>query len=329
MSRYKILSCLGVTLLSLASLVLTSVSLAQAEEAVETHFVETSVLRIAYEVQGPEDGQSVILLHGFPDDVRAWDAVVSGLTEQGFRTYVPYLRGYGKTQFLDDATLRSGQNGALVQDVIDFADALGLETFVLVGHDWGAQASQGVAALMPDRVRHLISFAPYSLTWSDYQEGPPNYDQIRALWYQNVLNQEIGEGLLYRDRLGFTRYLWETWSPSWAFSDETFKTTALSFDNPDFVPVVLHAYRASYGAAQNDPRYAAIEAQLAQRPSITVPTTILLGQNDGINIFDASMLEQQSDFTGPYTASVHEGVGHFIHRERPDIVIQAVLDAAS
>ena len=95
------------------------------------------------------------------------------------------------------------------------------------------------------------------------------------------------------------------------------------------MPVVLHAYRASYGAAQNDPRYAAIEAQLAQRPSITVPTTILLGQNDGINIFDASMLEQQSDFTGLYTASVHEGVGHFIHRERPDIVIQAVLDAAS
>ncbi|MBC8099237.1 MAG: alpha/beta hydrolase [Armatimonadetes bacterium] len=315
------------------SMMLVSITLAylvaQPATRPETRFVQTSVLNIAYETQGPADGEPVILLHGFPDDIRAWDAVVAGITAEGFRTYTPYLRGYGATQFLDDATLRSGQNGALMQDIIEFADALGLAQFVLVGHDWGAQAAQGIAALYPDRVKHLISFAPYSLTWSDYQAGPPNYEQIRALWYQNVLNQDIGEGLLYGDRRGFTRYLWATWSPSWAFSDDTFEVTAAAFDNPDFIPVVLHAYRSGYGAAQNDPRYDAIEAQLAQRPAITVPTTVLLGGDDGINIFDASMLAQQADFTGEYSASVHDDVGHFIHRERPEVVIQAILATRS
>ncbi len=101
----------------------------------------------------------------------------------------------------------------------------------------------------------------------------------------------MGEGILYGDVRGFTRYLWETWSPSWQFSNATFEATALSFDNPDFVPVVLQAYRASYGTALNDPRYDAIEAQFLERPIINVPTTILLGAEDGINIFDPSMLE--------------------------------------
>lgn len=297
---------------------------AQDKTPIETFYVQTSVLKIAYEVQGPEDGTPIILLHGFPDDVRAWDGVIEGIIASGFRTYVPYLRGYGLTEFLDATTPRVGQNGALVQDVIEFADALGLSTFILVGHDWGAQAAQGVAALYQERVIHLVSFSPYSLTWDDYQQGF-NYRQIEALWYQNVLNQPIGEGILYADAQGFARYLWQTWSPSWEFSDETFETTARSFMNPDFVPVVLQAYRGSYGLASNDLRYDEIESQLAQRPTISVNTTVLLGADDGINIFAPYMLDQRTDFTGEYIAMVYDGIGHFIHRENPQAVIDAIL----
>ncbi len=184
-----------ITLMTLASLVthIYAAPVLQTEQRMATSFIETAVLHIAYEVAGEDNGQPVMLLHGFPDDIRAWDAVVADLITKGFRTYVPYLRGFGETHFLDDATPRAGQNGALVQDVIDFADALELEQFILVGHGWGAQAAQGVAALYPERVSHLISFAPYSLTWGDYQEGPPNYAQIRALWYQNVLNRNCSD----------------------------------------------------------------------------------------------------------------------------------------
>lgn len=291
--------------------------------------VQTPVLNIAYEEHGPVGGQPMILLHGFPDDIRAWDQVVAAVTADGYRTFTPYLRGYGPTRFLAEDTLRSGQNGALMQDIVEFADALELEQFVLVGHDWGAQAAQALAALYPARVQHLVSLAPYSLTWSDYQEGPPDYGQIRALWYQGVLNQELGEGILYGDRRGFCRYLWQTWSPTWNFASADFEATAASFDNPDFVAVVLHAYRSGYGKAIEDPRYAATEAQLAQRPPITVPTTVLLGKVDGINIFQPTMLAQHRDFTGEYAAHSYDGVGHFLHREAPEAVVAAIRAAAN
>jgi pimeloyl-ACP methyl ester carboxylesterase len=283
------------------------------------------VLEVAFEVEGPVDGIPVVLIHGFPDDARSWAAVASGLAQAGYRTIAPYLRGVGPTRFLQGDTLRSGQNGALAQDIIELADALDLSSFVLVGHDWGAQAAQAVAALWPERVQRLISFAPYSLTWDDYQEGPPNYDQIKALWYQQVLQSDMGEQLLTYDRRGFCQYLWRTWSPSWSIDEGRFAATAESFDNPDFVAVVLHAYRAGYGQVALDPRYDAIEARLAQRPAISVPTTVLLGRDDGINLFQPAMLAQQQDFTGPYSARVYDGVGHFIHRELPQAVIDAVV----
>lgn len=290
-----------------------------------TQFVQTALLDLAYETQGPADGPPVLLVHGFPDDARAWEAVSAPLAQAGYRTIAPYLRGVGPTRFRDPATPRSGQNGALAQDLLDLADALGLDAFTLVGHDWGAQAAQAVAALHPERVRHLVSFAPYSLTWDDYQQGPPNYPQIRALWYQQVLQSELGEQLLAYDRRGFCRYLWATWSPGWPFAAATFGTTAESFDNPDFVAVVLHAYRSGYGQAANDPRYDGLEGRLAQRPPITVPSTVLLGEDDGINLFAPEMLAQQRDFTGPYAARSFAGVGHFMHRERPEAVVAAVF----
>ncbi|MBC8159849.1 MAG: alpha/beta hydrolase [Roseiflexaceae bacterium] len=290
-----------------------------------THVAQTPLLDLAYETHGPSDGPPVVLLHGFPDDACAWEAVAAPLAAAGYRTIAPYLRGFGPTRFRDAATIRSGQNAALAQDVLDLADLLGLGRFTLIGHDWGAQAAQAVAALQPARVQHLVSFSPYSLTWDDYQEGPPNYPQLQALWYQQVLQSELGEQLLAYDRQGFCRYLWATWSPSWQLAAATFADAAVSFDNPDFVAVVLHAYRSGYGQAELDPRYNASEAQLAQRPPISVPTTVLLGEDDGINLFQPAMLAQQRDFTGAYTARAYPGVGHFIHREQPAAVVAAIM----
>ncbi|NDJ55032.1 MAG: alpha/beta hydrolase [Chloroflexi bacterium] len=289
----------------------------------ETYFVETPVLNIGYHVVGPEEGTPVLLLHGFPDDAQSWEPVMQGLAQHGYRTYAPYLRGFGPTTFLSANSPRSGQNAALAQDTVDFADALGLQAFTLVGHDWGANAGQAVAAIYPERVRHLISFSPYSITWDDYQGGLPNYPQIHALWYLYVLQSEIGEGLLYGDAKGFARYLWQTWSPTWSFTESDFERTAASFDNPDFAQIVLNAYR--WEPSGHDATYTNLEKKLAQRPPISVPTTVLLGREDGVNIFAPPMLEQTADFRGQYRATVTDGVGHFIHRERPDVVIEALV----
>jgi pimeloyl-ACP methyl ester carboxylesterase len=101
-------------------------------------FESTPTLKIAYEEGGPSDGLPVILLHGWPDDVRTYDRVVPDLHAAGFRTVVPYLRGFGDTSFLSKETMRSGEIVAMAQDAIDLADALNLGKFAVIGHDWGA-----------------------------------------------------------------------------------------------------------------------------------------------------------------------------------------------
>src|SRR6478672_1538362 len=109
--------------------------------------VLTETLEIAYEESGQLAGRPVILLHGFPDDPRGWDAVVESLSTDGYRTVVPYLRGFGPTRFLHADTPRSGQQAALASDLIGLIDKLGLERPILAGYDWGARAACTAAAL--------------------------------------------------------------------------------------------------------------------------------------------------------------------------------------
>ena len=126
-------------------------------------YVETEVLRIAYLESGPSDGWPVILSHGFPYDVHAYDAVAPMLVEAGARVVTPYTRGFGPTRFVSDATMRSGQQAARGLDIIQFADALDLERPILGGYDWGGNASCVAAALWPERIGGLVSYAGYDV----------------------------------------------------------------------------------------------------------------------------------------------------------------------
>ncbi|MBV8704685.1 MAG: alpha/beta fold hydrolase, partial [Acetobacteraceae bacterium] len=121
------------------------------------HTVRTPTLEIAYEAHGPDAGPALILLHGFPDDPRAWDGVAPPLAQAGWRVLVPWLRGYGPTRFLRDDTPRSGQQAALGADLLGFMDGLGIRRTTLAGYDWGGRAACIVAALWPERVRALVS----------------------------------------------------------------------------------------------------------------------------------------------------------------------------
>jgi pimeloyl-ACP methyl ester carboxylesterase len=125
--------------------------------------VRTPTLEIAYEQSGPPDGKPVILLHGFPDDVHAYDGVTPPLAAAGWRVLVPYLRGYGPTRFLAAETPRSGQQAALGRDLADFMGALGFERAVLAGYDWGGRAACIVAALWPDRAAGLVTIGGYNI----------------------------------------------------------------------------------------------------------------------------------------------------------------------
>jgi pimeloyl-ACP methyl ester carboxylesterase len=290
-----------------------------------TGLVRTTVLDIAFEERGPSGGAPVILLHGFPDDVRTWDGVATPLAAAGCRVLVPYLRGYGPTRFLDAATPRSGQQAALGNDLREFMDRLALERATLVGYDWGGRAACIVAALWPERVRALLSITGYNIQDIAGLATPASATQEYALWYQWYFHTERGRAGLVANRRPICRLLWQLWSPNWRFDDATFERTAASFDNPDFVDIVIQSYRHRYGAAPGDPALEAIEAKLAAQPPIAVPTVVLHGACDGVVPPETSETHAHF-FTGPYRRSVVPVAGHFLPREAPEPIVDAVLE---
>ncbi len=127
------------------------------------HIIQTLTLQIAYEAHGSTSGEPVILLHGFPYSPRAYDEIAPALAAEGYRVIVPYLRGYGPTRFNSPDTLRSGQQAALAQDLLDLMDALTIPQAALCGYDWGGRVACIVAALWPQRVRCLVTGDGYNL----------------------------------------------------------------------------------------------------------------------------------------------------------------------
>jgi pimeloyl-ACP methyl ester carboxylesterase len=285
--------------------------------------VRTPTLEIAYKECGPPDGTPVVLLHGFPDDVRAYDDVAPPLAAAGWRVLVPYLRGYGATRFLDAHTPRSGQQAALGHDLLDFIDLLGLAQTALAGYDWGGRAACIAAALWPERVAALVTIGGYNIQDIAASATPASPDREHRLWYQWYFHTERGRAGLAANRRAFCRLLWRLWSPNWNFDDATFERTAASFDNPDFVDVVIQSYRHRYGLAPGDPSFAEIERRLAARPTITTPTVVLHGACDGISLPEGSESHARF-FSGPYHRRVVPIAGHFLPQEAPAAVVDAL-----
>ncbi len=287
--------------------------------------VRTDVLEVAYEEHGPADGAAVILLHGFPYDVRAFDEVAPALAGDGCRVLVPYLRGYGPTRFLSPATPRSGEQAALGHDLRRMMDALGIERAALAGYDWGGRAACIVAALWPERVRCLVSCTGYNIQNIAVSAEPASAAAEHRFWYQYYFHTERGRAGLTKNRRDICRLLWKLWSPEWSFDDATFERTAPSFDNPDFVDVVIQSYRHRYAYAKGDPSLEPLEAQLARQPKISVPTINLHGGHDGVGPAPKSD-HQSGQFTGPYERRILPGIGHNVPQEAPADTTTALRD---
>ncbi len=285
----------------------------------------TDVLDIAYETHGPDSGDAVLLLHGFPYDVRCYDEVAPRLAAQGLRVVVPWLRGYGPTRFRFAHTMRSGQQAALGRDLLDLMDALGIERALLAGYDWGGRAACIATALAPERVRGLVSGEGYSIQDIAAAAAPALPDTEHLLWYQYYFHTPRGEAGLRANRRELCRLLWRLWSPGWAFDADTFERTAAAFDNPDFVDVVIHSYRHRFGYAEGDAAYASAETRLAALPGISVPAISLCGADDGV-IRGGRDAADAAHFSGPFERRILAGVGHNLPQEAPEAFAATVFD---
>jgi pimeloyl-ACP methyl ester carboxylesterase len=221
----------------------------------------------------------------------------------------------------------TAQQAAIGQDVLDFADALGLGRFAVCGYDWGGRAACITAALHPDRVRAAVLIGGYSIQ-NTIAPGPPAAPRaVRNAWYQWYFNTEVGRQGLAQNRRALCRFMWEEWSPTWRFSDALYDLTAPSFDNADFVDCVIHSYRHRNFNAPGEPRFEAVELRLAARPPVEVPTIVLHGGDDAFGRPAAEITPaERTSFPRLVARRVVEGAGHFVPHERPEPVADALLE---
>lgn len=287
--------------------------------------ITTSRLAVSFERSGPPHGAPLFLVHGWPDSFRTWDSVLPDLHAAGFETIVPELRGYGGTRFLDAATPRSGETVALARDLIELADALGIERFGLVGHDWGTRAVFDAAILAPDRIDFAVAL---SLGWWPASAGRTvSWAQKQAFWYQWYLATPHGADAFRHDPSGFCRRLWDTWSPAGWYDEAAWQSAAAAFQGPDWCDVVIHYYRARWGQAEPDPFYAADATRVREAHAIKVPTMILHGLADTCCLPELSE-ECDGYFPGGFARVTLDGVGHFPQREAPAAVARHIVDWA-
>jgi pimeloyl-ACP methyl ester carboxylesterase len=279
----------------------------------------TPTLEIAYEETGVPGATPVVLLHGFPYDVRAYDGVSARLAQR-CRVLVPYLRGYGPTRFLSPETPRSGQQAALGADLLSFLDALGIERAVVGGYDWGGRAACIVSALWPERVSGLVSVGGYNIQAIARAMEPHDPEDEHRFWYQFYFHSERGRRGLERNRASLCRLLWRLWSPTWRFSEEEYRRTAASFESPDFVEVVIHSYRHRFGLVAGDPTFEPLEQRVATQPDLIVPAVTLAGADDGVD----PPKDPPSRFRDLREHRVVPGVGHNLPQEAPDAFAAAV-----
>jgi len=290
----------------------------------ELKYINAGDLCIAYECNGNTKGIPVILLHGFPYDIRAYDSVTKLLSTGNYWVIVPYLRGFGATRFLSDTTIRSGQQAALAYDLIALMDELSIEKALIAGYDWGGRVACIVSAIYPNRVIGLVSASGYCIQNIANSIEPVNPELEKLYWYQYYFHTERGRLGLLKYRKELCKILWNDWSPTWKFDNATFDSSAISFDNPDFVEIVIHSYRHRYGLVDGDPKFEAMEQELSIQPKINIQTIVLEADSDGVVPF--SEIDYDSPFfTGDYERRIINGAGHNLPQEAPEEFTKAII----
>jgi len=286
--------------------------------------IDAGLLNVGYAEAGPANGPVVILLHGWPYDIHSFVDVAPLLAQAGYRVIVPYLRGYGTTRFLSDATFRNGQPAALAVDIIDLMNALKIEKPVIAGFDWGARTADIIAALWPERCKALVSVSGYLMGGQEANRMPLPPKAELQWWYQFYFATERGREGYGKYRHDFAKLIWQTASPKWNFDDATFDRSAAALENPDHVDISIHNYRWRIDLAKGEEKYDDLEKKIAATPNIGVPTITLEGDANGAPHVDPSLYARK--FTGKYAhRAITGGVGHNLPQEAPQAFAEAVV----
>ena len=267
------------------------------------------------------DGPLVLCLHGFPDCPLTFTSQMQAIARAGFRAVAPWMRGYHPDTIPADNCF---QTAALARDTVSLIDALGYETAILYGHDWGTAVANLTTVLNPQRVSRLITSAvPYgnAITEAFITSG----DQQRRSWYMFFFQLPFAEAAVALDDYAFIRRLWEEWSPTWEFSNADIAPVIETLAQPGVLSATLGYYRALFNPDYSQGRYAVDQAGGAEAPPVVVPSMHLHGDMDGC--IGHELLAGMADhYPAGLELKVLPNLGHFLHREDPDWVNRLIVD---
>jgi pimeloyl-ACP methyl ester carboxylesterase len=264
-------------------------------------YVDANGLRFAYLEEG--SGPLVLLLHGFPDTAHNWDDLRARIAANGYRAVSPFMRGYHPTAIPD----RDPDQETLARDPLALIDALGADDAIVIGHDWGASAAYGAAALGPDRVKRLFVIGiphPAALRPS-----------LKKLWGARHFAAYKLPGApkrFARNDFAALPAIYRRWSPTWSPDPTEFDAVRACFSNP-----------ASLNAAFGYYRKLSPIPSASLKARITVPVVAFAGLDDPI-VAPSDYRGAARMFENEYIVEEVPG-GHFMHREHPEVFAERLL----
>jgi pimeloyl-ACP methyl ester carboxylesterase len=311
------------------------------------HTVETNGIRMHLAEQGA--GPLVLLCHGFPESWYSWRHQLRALAEAGFRAVAPDMRGYGLTdcpEAIDQYTLLH-----LIGDMMGLLDALGAETAVIAGHDWGAPVAWHAALLRPDRFRGVIALSVPFRPWAPPRPTTVMPQTGDALFYQLYFQTPgIAEAELERDvRLTIRKIIHSISGDAPRGRDVGFigmvprqggllthvtdpKTLPPWFTEADLDFYAGEFARTGFGGGlnwyRNIDRNWELLAPFAGAP-VTVPALFIAGDRDLVLAFRGmdQLIANLSKFVPQLQKTlILPGCGHWTQQERPAEVNAAMID---
>ncbi len=287
--------------------------------AFQTASVHANGLDFATLQAGPEDAPLALCLHGFPDHARTWRLLLPALAEAGYRAVAPYMRGYAPTAIPADGRY---QTAVLSQDVGALISALGAESAVVIGHDWGAIAAHGAAILAPQQVRKLVTMSvPHRNAGLALAT---QYAQQKRSWYMFFFQSFLADAAVAANDFAFIDELWRDWSPNYRLEAEEREALMRTFRTEGVLGAALGYYRAMFDPSRQDPSLAVAQAQVLVA-DIPVETLYLHGAQDGCMGID-TVDGLEAAFPKGLEKVILEKAGHFLHLEQPDPVHRAILE---
>jgi pimeloyl-ACP methyl ester carboxylesterase len=268
---------------------------------------------VAFTVLEEGSGPLALCLHGFPDTPHSLVPMLRALAAAGYRAVAPFMRGYAPTDIPADARY---QTAVLGQDVLALIAALGADSAVVIGHDWGAAAAYAAAVIEPARVSRLVTMAvPYGPGLIMRLIADPV--QQRRSWYMYLFTTPLGEAALAHDDFALIDRLWADWSPGFKAEAALMEAIKACFRQPGVATAATAYYKHVFLAALQDPGLAPLQSRIGTA-AIAVPALYLQGSLDGC--IGSEVETDRTLFTAGVQVTMVHGAGHFLHVEKPEEV---------